>query len=495
MPSAKLSAEKRADLERLLREMRRRRPPPLVDLKFRAQASFIQDPSRLKLSFCTRRAGKSVGAGRVLVAGALETARASCLYLGLTRESAKRIMWKDVLKAMNEDMELGAKFNENELVCTFPNKSCIYLLGADSTDEERRKLLGQKYKAVVIDEAQDFSIDLRELVYGTLKPSVADYRGTICLTGTPSDRRTGLFYDLTKGQDPGVPGVWEAEGWTCHRWSTKDNPYMSVQWEQEIADLVAANPRISETPAFQRNYLGRWTTDESNLVYRFSDSRNVYEELPTFAGTTRGRWHYVLGIDLGYRDPSAFSVLAYHDLSRDIFVVESSKKGGMDLSDVSQRIKGYMSRYDLDAMVVDNANKQAVEEMRRRHDLPLIPADKRGKSDFVELLNADLVQGRLKLHATEARALSEEWKDLVWDARVTARRAEHPSCANHCADATLYAWRYVHAYCNEVPTTKVTPGSDEWYLAEAKATMEAELEILEQEKSREREARAWGFYE
>src|SRR5437016_2338313 len=119
--------------------------------------------------------------------GCLDRSDVSCLYIGLTRESAKRIMWKDVLKAINRRHKLGIRFNESELSAKFPNGSVIYLVGADSNEDERQKLLGQKFVLVVIDEAQAFGIDLRKLVYGVLKPAVADYRGTIVLTGTPGN--------------------------------------------------------------------------------------------------------------------------------------------------------------------------------------------------------------------------------------------------------------------------------------------------------------------
>jgi len=40
---------------------------------------------------------------------------------------------------------------------------------------------------VVIDEAQAFGIDLRQLVYGVLKPRSRITLGTIVLTGTPGN--------------------------------------------------------------------------------------------------------------------------------------------------------------------------------------------------------------------------------------------------------------------------------------------------------------------
>jgi len=57
-----------------------------------AQTAFISDPAKLKVVLCTRRSGKSYGAVLYLYQRAYETAGASCLYIALTRDSAKKIM-------------------------------------------------------------------------------------------------------------------------------------------------------------------------------------------------------------------------------------------------------------------------------------------------------------------------------------------------------------------------------------------------------------------
>src|SRR5205823_856630 len=195
---------------------------------------------------------------------------------------------------------------------------------------------------------------------------VTDYRGTICLIGMPGNLKKGLFFELTQGQDPGVAGTWSKIGWSGHRWSALDNPYIRENWLDEIADLRAANPRIEETPLFQQHYLGRWVIDDSKLVYRYQPGRNDFTGLPELRDT---RWHYVLGVDLGYTDPTAFSLCAYHDHDRTLYVLEAEKQAGLDVTEVAQRIRGYQARYEIDTVIIDNSNKQAVEEMRRRHDL------------------------------------------------------------------------------------------------------------------------------
>src|SRR5437660_4718829 len=94
---------------------------------FAQQRAFIEDLAKLKWALCTRRAAKSYSDGLALAKACLEHDNVSCLYIGLTRESAKRIMWKDVLKAINRRHKLGIRFNESELSAKFPNGSVIYL--------------------------------------------------------------------------------------------------------------------------------------------------------------------------------------------------------------------------------------------------------------------------------------------------------------------------------------------------------------------------------
>src|SRR5687767_10249922 len=104
-----------------------------------------------------------------------------------------------------------------------PNKTVCYFVGADTSEDEKRKLLGQKFKKAWCDESGEYRINLRDLVYQTLKPAVSDYRGQIGLTGTPDDflgpaDEPYLFYAVTRdGYDPKTDK--HDSGWSVHRWS------------------------------------------------------------------------------------------------------------------------------------------------------------------------------------------------------------------------------------------------------------------------------------
>jgi len=188
----------------------------------------------------------------------------SVLILGKTRASVKAIYWKDILTVLNRRYNLRAKPNKSELSLELPNGSVVYLSGVDADEDEMHKILGQKFKLVVLDEGGSYNIDQRALVYGILKPAVADYQGQIAMIGTPTNYLNSLYFDVTTGKEP---------GWSVHKWSVMDNPHMARQWAEDLELLLRANPDIQDTPQFKQFYLGEWVVDLDALVYRYDGKK------------------------------------------------------------------------------------------------------------------------------------------------------------------------------------------------------------------------------
>ncbi len=507
-----LTPEERAELDALLP------PPPIAfaDPAFAPQARFIADTSRFLCVLGTRRAAKTQSILRRFLTDAETHPGANYSYFGLTRQSAKEAAWKDGLKQIDAELHLGLEFNEADLKATTKNGATITLYGLDTAGgalKERRR--GGKLRGAAVDEAQSFSgVDLLSVVQDILRPALMDLRGSLTIAGTPGLVRAGLFYELTRDLDPQKPGVVKrtnldtATEWSVHYWNAASNPYVAEQQAEDLTSMLAINPRITETPKFVREWLGRWVLDDSNLVYRYQPGRNDYDPRTEGPEARKDvRWHYVLGIDLGFHpDPSAFVVSAYCDTDPTLYVLEADEALRLDITDVAARIKAYQARYRFDALVIDGANRQAVEEMRNRHGLALTDADKRGKADFIEMMNADFARGGVKLNpagcawSVEGReknapaSLGEEYAGLVWDERglraPKPRREEHPSCANHGADAALYNWRHCYQYLSRRPTPPPARGSAEWAEAERRAMRAAaERQAAERRKAIEDD---WG---
>lgn len=456
----------------------------LLDLDFKKQCDFIQDPARRKALFCTRRAAKSYTGGLYLTKEAEEFQGANCLYLGLTRASAKGIIWKDILKDIDRRNCLEMSFNGTDLTATLKNGSVIYVTGADADEDEMEKLLGRKYRLVIIDEAASFTVDMRKLVYGILGPAVVDQGGTICLMGTSGDLTQGLFYDVTTGTE---------QGWKLFEWSAHDNPYVAPQWQAELDDIAANRPLFMQTPLFKQWYLNQWVIDKEKLVYRFDATKNVYQSLPHYK---TGVWQYVLGVDLGYSpDPSAFVVCAFHEHDPNLYIVDTFRRTEMDVTDVANHIKQYQNRYDIFKVVIDGSNKQAVEEMQRRHGIALTAAEKTGKADFIQLMNAEFIQQKIKLSLKAAQDLGQEYSKLIWVVdgdKILQPRKENPNCSNHLTDAALYAWRFCYQFLSQPAKKPVDPRDRTQWLIHTEKMLQDRLELdIQNQQSAEGSADVW----
>ena len=418
------------------------------------QRAAIVDSTRLKALFCPRRSGKSWMIGIYLFLTALAYPGSSCLYLGLTKATSSGIMNKDIFRVVNDRFAIGAKWKESHSRWELPNGSYIYLRGADANAYEMGKIVGQKYRLAILDEASKYRQNLHDLVYGALVPAMGDDLGSVVLSGTPSNVTTGLFYDVTTGAEG---------GWSVHRWTWKTNTFRLANIQQAHDELVAKNPAIVATPRYRQEWLGEWVVDTSALVYRFREDLNTIPALPK----PREEYTYLLGVDLGFTDPSALVVGATHENDPTLYVAYARKEPGLIISDVAALIKalwyqpslGYQGPFPFAAMVADASQLQGVEEMRQRHHLPLESAEKPGKRGVIEVLNSDLQTGRLKL-LPEAVGIADEWASLVWDERKLAgspkKWEEDPRFDNHLADATLYMWRKARNY-DALPAAPAAP--------------------------------------
>jgi len=402
--------------------------------KFPQQFAFINENAPLASALCPRRAGKSYAIGLKLYKKAFDFPGSTVLYISLTKDSAKRIMWRDVLMEIARQYGIEVVDRATLLEIDLPNGSMIKLAGADSSQKEKDKFLGGKYPYVCIDEAGSFTQDLADMIYEYLEPAVADYEGTIDLVGTPTVFWQGFFCKVTEGREA---------GWVTHAWDTLDNPYMRDKWQKRLDLLKARDPRVEETPRYLRMYKAVWVKDMENLIYKFQTDRNTVDVLPD--GEIDGQ---VLGIDLGYNDATAYNLSRYYFHDETLYFIKSFKEAGQIVDDVVRTMKQYIIDYDIHTIVIDNASKQVVETLKARfsfYDVVIHAADKRDKIEYIGFMNSDFILGKIKLLKGETDGYAEELGNLIKDPN-NLKTVEHPSCENHLCDAGLYNWRFARNY-------------------------------------------------
>lgn len=481
----------------LLEKVRRGQNATKVDFHarlFPEQRAFVTDPAKLKAAVCSRRAGKSEGIAHLVLDEMLGRKNVFVPFIALTTAQGKRILWP-VLRRIDHELKLGLKFNENDLTCRAPNGSQCFIIGGSEASELER-LRGAKYPLVVIDEAQAYGPFLRDVVKQIIEPAIMDFDGVIALTGTPNAGCAGYFYDLTNGRTEEKASV--------HHWTAYDNPWPIYDrgprkgervFPDWIARIMKERRWTDQTPAYQREYLGQWVRDEDGLIYRIRPY-NLTSVVPDVED-----WSYVLGIDLGFADSTAFVVVGYSPTAAKAIVYESYKQSGLIPSAVAAHVEALRERFNFDAIVADSGGlgKGYVEEMKQRFGLPILAAEKQHKHAFIEHLNGDLHANVLQIIEASNQYLIHEASLLQWredSIYLTTsgtrngkpsdqRRKEDPRFDNHLLDAFLYAYRHCRQWMHEPEENPYRENTPEWVMARQEAVEAAD------EKEHKRASTPW----
>lgn len=414
---------------------------------FPEQIAFIQDKSRLKAARCTRRAGKSYGVGLQLFKDAWENPGCNVLYMALSADSAKRIMWKDIFQVINRTLKIGAEFKETTQTIHFPNGSVLYTLGADAKPDEMNKVLGAKYKFVVVDEASKYHIDVKRLVYDVLKSTTIDSLGQIAMIGTTDNFVKSFFAEVTLGKEL---------GWSLHRWAAKDNPHVKTQVLQEMAELLAANPNVANEPWYRQNYLAEWDVDTRLLVYKHKPE-NIIRNLPPLKDPV----FTLVATVSAAKNICGYALLAYGKDSRDAFIVEARRGHSADPFTIVEEISNFDRDYPLSEILTVDPSDRLADELRKRMSISIQNINEKDKLPWIQLFNADLEKNNIKVLDQNADIL-DEWRTIIRDESRTGQFREHPLCLTQVATAALYAWTRCYNYMYEEAHESSDPMDQFW---------------------------------
>jgi len=441
-------------LHEIFEEVEKENSPSVVEDKtFPEQDAFVQDKAQFIAALCTRRAGKTNALALRFVRTMRSNPGSTSRYIALTRDSAKEIMWP-VLHEVDERFKLGAVFLEGNLSMVLPNGARLRLFGADMKNFIRR-LKGVKSPAIAIDEAQDFGPHIEQLIDDVLEPSLADYKDSwLALTGTPGPLPRGLFYDITSSK---------ARGFSLHKWSLYDNPYMPNP-RGFVARLKEKKGWDDRTPTLLREYGGQWVLDMDSLLIHYKPEQNHYDLLPIL------HWNYILGVDIGHKDADALAVIAWSEQTPNIYLVEEKITAGQDITQLAEQIQIMMGKYDIAKIVMDEGalGKKIAEEIRRRKQIPVQPADKARKFENVAFLNDWLRQGKFKAPKSSRFAQDSYQLQIDHDKTTPDKLVVKKGFHSDIIDAVLYAFRESPAYTYTKPVEKPKYGTKQW--AESQTT-------------------------
>lgn len=424
--------------------------------------------------------------------------RARVIYAATSRPEAERLNWEP-LKELIDELGLRDEFtfNEGKLRCTCKRTGGTYQLVGIDDKKEVNKYRGQPFDEVQVDEAASHDPVLLEMFLDrAVGPRLGERNGCIGLGGTPGHVLRGRFYDVTrKGGELHRPYAQRGEpefadwiGWSSHAWSMLDvlalpdaakrYPSLLLNWEAALVEKKRQG-WSDRNPIWMREYLGLWASDHTTSMYAYQahDENGKLlnrwmpygelklEGLPMLKAAIAALpkefddWLYGYGADLGSRDPFALTILAFSpaDPWRRFFHVFSFEKRRMHIRLIAELLIGKEAAtaavrgevYDElgglfgltgwpVAAVADLAGlgEMVIEELAKVYGIRFKPAEKKNKPGAIEVVNGDLVDGRL--FVLGGSPLEEQFATLQWKPDEWGNPKEDKAVANHSADSGTY---------------------------------------------------------
>ena len=389
------------------------------------QARVMRSTSKRILLNCCRQAGKSTTFALRALHRAVYTPKALVLIVAPSWRQSAEVLRKvqDFLGALPVPAHLDT---DSKTEVQLKNGSRIVSLPAGESTIRGFSAVTE----LIIDESGDVPDEL----YTAVLPMLIISRGTLLAGGTPKGRR-GFFFDAW---DKGGPG-----------WDRIEAPW--TECPRMPADEIAVQ-RAGLKEMFAQEFECQFVSLAGGMVYAsFVESESCIKQLPE-----GGVWHYMLSIDFGFVDATAFCVLGWRDNDPTLYVVLSFKESGLHVDDIAEHVRTLRTTYAFTKIIGDvgGYGKGPAEELLSRYSMHIEPAPKREKAGYVDLLNAAFSRGTVKVFAPTNVALVAELLALPWNA---ARTNQAEGFEDHLSDSLLYGFRASSAYLQKPEAKKLTP--------------------------------------
>lgn len=418
------------------------------------QATLLRTTRRRIIVNVARQTGKSHTAAAKAVHKAVYTPKSLTVIVAPALAQSKELRRK-VEDHMRKLKEITAKtVTDNQREMEFSNGSRIIVVAADEAT-----IRGYTPDLIIEDEAAQVA----DPIYNALEPSLLVSRGQYILLSTPKGLK-GHFAD-----------IWQnGTSWEKYEVTSWQNPRVAPG---TLEALKAEKTAMGQLWWFQQEYECSFIAAAQGLVYPFDPKKNACPRIPT--ADHRG-WQYVLGIDYGFNDSTAFTVIGWQQDDPTLYVIESLAKREMLATEAAELAHHFAKKYPFARMVGDTSGfgKGYVEEARRRFRLPIEAAEKNNKRGYIELMASDLRAGLIKVFPGN-EGLIQEWQTLPWD---EDREKPMDGYVDHQADATLYAWRAACHYLEEIRKPGPKKGTPEHDEAEAAAMFQAHIDKIARAK-------------
>ena len=311
------------------------------------------------------------------------------------------------------DLEV-VRDNAKDKVIELSNNSTIRMGSVNQVDS----VVGRSYDLIIFDEAA--LVDGKDAFNIALRPTLDKENSKALFISTPRGRNNWFAEFFYRGFSEEYPE------WASLRATYHENPRLSE------ADIEEAKKTMSEAE-FNQEYMADFNVFEGQ-IWAF-DHEKCIEDLSELE---LKRMDIFAGMDVGYRDPTAFVVIAYDWDLQTYYVLDEYLNSERTTEQHAEEIRKLIDKWNIDYIYIDSAAQQTRFDFAQNYDITTINAKKSvldGIGHVAAIVDNDklIVEGK----CTETLWALDQYQ---WDPNPNLLR-EKPkhNAASHMADALRYA--------------------------------------------------------
>ena len=311
------------------------------------------------------------------------------------------------------DLEV-TKDNAKDKVIEISNGSTIRMGSVNQVDS----CVGRSYDLIIFDEAA--LADGKDAFNVALRPTLDKDNSKAIFISTPRGRNNWFAEFFDRGFDD------QFSEWVSIKATYRSNPRMSEN------DISEARKSMSEAE-FRQEYEADFNTFEGQVwSFDFEKCTGDFQQMET------KRLDIFAGLDVGYRDPTAFCVIGYDWDEEKFYLLDEYLDAEKTTEQHAGEIQRLIDKWDIDYIFIDSAAQQTRFDFAQNYDISTINA-KKSILDGIARVEGIVDNDRLFIDqtCTETLAALDQYQ---WDPNpnLLKEKPKH-NRASHMADALRYA--------------------------------------------------------
>ena len=310
--------------------------------------------------------------------------------------------------------------NKKDKLMQLTNGSTIRMGSVNQVDSA----VGRSYDLIIFDEAA--LADGRDAFERALRPTLDRPGARAIFISTPRGKTNWFAEYYERGFSSEFPE------WCSIKATYHDNPRMSE------SDIAEAKKTMSEA-LFRQEYEADFNTYEGQIWQL--ESRHIIgdENCPIKTTPSRDDMDIIGGLDMGYKDSTAFVVVGYNFKDECFYILDEYLENEKVTSQYAADIKELCDRWEPDFIFIDASAAQTKADLAYDYDIYTTSA-KKSVLDGIGYVGSLVDSDRLYVDGNNCPHVLEAFDGYAWDPNpnLITEKPKH-NHASHMADALRYA--------------------------------------------------------